>query len=329
MSGTESIRRNPLNEVTEYNIHIPVLLSDVLNFVRDDIPNMVVVDMTLGRAGHSSNILQKLDDKARLFGFDRDPQALVYSEKKLKNYPQSHKLFHAKFSEAVPTLKEFGVTGADFILFDIGVSSPQFDDPARGFSYRYDAPLDMRMDTTQKLTAKDVVNTYSESELKRILFEYGEEKFAGPIAKQITIRRKEKPIETTFELVDVIKQALPEFVLHKKGHPAKQTFMALRYEVNDEKKELIDGLTQAIPFLNPMGRLAIITFNSEEDEIVKNIFLKFAPRKMISRFIPLPVDEKEAPYVILTKKPIVPDRDEQEMNPRCQAAKLRVIERRR
>lgn len=329
MSRTESVRRNPLNDVTEYNIHIPVLLSDVLSFVRTDVPNMVVVDMTLGRAGHSSNILQKLDDKAKLYGFDRDPQALVYSEKKLSNYPQYHKLFHARFSEAVPTLKEFGVEGADFILFDIGVSSPQFDDPERGFSYRYDAPLDMRMDTTQKLTAKDVVNTYSEEELRRILSEYGEEKFAPAIAKAIVLRRKDNPIETTYQLVDVVKQALPEAVLHKKGHPAKQTFMALRYEVNDERKELTQGLTQAIAFLNPMGRLAIITFNSEEDEIVKKTFLEFAPHKTFNRFLPLPVEEKDAPYAILTKKPILPDRDEQQMNPRCQAAKLRVIERRR
>ena len=164
--------------------------------------------------------------------------------------------------------------------------------------------------------------------MKRILFEYGGEKFAGPIARKIVEERAKKPIETTFELVDVIKKALPERILRKKGHPAKQTFMALRYEVNDEKNELINGLSQAVEFLNPMGRLAIITFNSEEDEIAKNIFMKYAPKKTFNRFLPIPTEDEKCPYEILTKKPILPDKDELEFNPRSESAKMRVIERR-
>lgn len=328
MSSSERSKTSAAEQVTEYNIHIPVLLTEVLSFVRTDIPNMVIVDMTIGRAGHSSNILEMVDNTASLYGFDRDPAALSYSEQKLSHYSQSHKLFHSKFSQAIPTLKEYGLRGADFILMDIGVSSPQFDDPERGFSYRYDAPLDMRMDNTQKLTAREVVNTYSADELKRILFEYGGEKFAGPIARKIVEDRAKKPIETTFELVDVIKKALPERILRKKGHPAKQTFMALRYEVNDEKNELINGLSQAVEFLNPMGRVAIITFNSEEDEIAKNIFMKYAPKKTFNRFLPIPTEDEKCPYEILTKKPILPDKDELEFNPRSESAKMRVIERR-
>lgn len=328
MSSEEVSFKQALNEVTEYNIHIPVLLPEVLSYVRTDIPRMTVVDMTLGRAGHSSNILKILNGDAVLYGFDRDESALSYSENKLNQYPQNHKLFHAKFSEAIDTLRDYGVSGADFILFDIGVSSPQFDDPSRGFSYRYNAPLDMRMDLSQPLTAKDVVNNYTADELKKIIFTYGGETFAGPISRAIVEKRKKKPIETTFELVEVIKSALPERVLRKKGHPAKQTFMALRYEVNDEKGELEKGLRAALTFLNPMGRCCVIDFNSDEDEIVKKIFLEFAPRKTINRFLPIPQNNDDSPYLILTKKPIVPDRSEMEINPRSECAKMRVIERR-
>lgn len=329
MPRTANIGREPLSDVTEYNIHIPVLLTEVLSFVRDDLPDPVVVDMTVGRAGHASNILQKLGDDATLYGFDRDLQALDFSEKKLSSYPQKHKLFHAKFSDAVETLEQYGVEGADFILFDIGVSSPQFDQPNRGFSYRYDAPLDMRMDTTQKLTAERVVNAYSLEELKRIFFDYGEERYAAPIAKAIVAARSQKPIRTTYELVDVIKRALPEHVLHKKGHPAKQVFMALRYEVNDERNELLKGLEEAVRFLNPLGRVAVITFNSQEDEIAKSVFDSFVPKKKISRFLPFPSEEGDAPYQILTKKAIAPDREEEAVNPRSESARMRVIERRR
>lgn len=322
MSGTEGSTNESLDD-GKFNEHVPVLLDEVIGFVENR-HDMVVVDMTLGRGGHSSKIMEKAKD-ATLYGFDRDMQALAYCEDKFKNV--KHSFFHERFSNAIDTLKDNGIEGADFILFDIGVSSPQFDDPRRGFSYRYDAMLDMRMDLSQSLTAKDVVNTYSAEELKRILFQYGGEKFAGPIARKIVEERKKKPIETTYELVEVIKSALPERILHQKGHPAKQTFMALRYEVNDEKNELTKGLEAAIGFLRPKGRVLVIAFNSEEDTMVRNTFQRFCPKQIFDKY--LPIDKSnESPYVILTKKAIVPTKQEEERNPRSKCATLRVIERR-
>lgn len=322
MSSSES---SQIQSLSEYNEHIPVLLNEVLSFIDKDKKGQVVVDMTLGRAGHSINIMNMLDKSSILYGCDRDESALTYSKIRLSSIKQKHYFIHNVFSKDIESLKELGVKGADFILMDIGVSSPQFDDPNRGFSYRYDAPLDMRMDTTQTLTAKEVVNTYSQEELKRILFEYGGEKFAGPISKRIVIERQVKPIETTFELVDVIKKALPERMLHKKGHPAKQTFMALRYEVNDERNELEKGLNDAIQFLNVGGKLLVISFNSDEDEMVRNTFLSYAPKVTFNRNLPLP--DINAPYSILTKKGLTPSSKELEENPRSASAKLRVIER--
>lgn len=326
MSSTRDTQERAEIEATEYNIHIPVLLTEVLSFVRDDVPNYVVVDMTLGRAGHSSSILQKLKNNCYLYAFDRDLTAIDFSQKKLSKYGDNFKIFHSPFSKAVEILKNNGLKGADFILFDIGVSSPQFDDPSRGFSYRFDGPLDMRMDETQSLTAAKVVNEYSEGDLKRILYEYGGEDFAGPIARAIVKRREEKPITRTLELVDVIKSALPERVLRKKGHPAKQTFMALRYEVNDERAELEKALKDSIQFLNHGGRLAVITFNSDEDRVVKDIFKEYGPKSIISRFLPPSPDEKSE-YHALTRKPILPDEYERAVNPRSESAKLRVLER--
>lgn len=315
-----------VSEMTEFNIHIPVLLEEVLSYVSPDIPDMTVMDMTIGRAGHASNILYSFPN-AFLYGFDCDQSAIDFSQRKLAEIaPDRFKLFHCKYSQAVETLKERGITGADFILFDTGVSSPQFDDPQRGFSYRFDAPLDMRMDKSQSLDARTVVNEYSESELSRIIYEYGGEKYARQIARQIVIHRKHQPINTTFELVDAIKAALPERVLRKPGHPAKQTFMAIREEVNNERDEMETSFKDAIRFLNHGGRCCIITFNSDDDALVKKIFLEFCPRHSSSRFLP-PLPEEESEYRILTKKPIVPSRVEEEDNPRSEPAKLRVIER--
>lgn len=314
-------------EETEYNIHIPVLLCEVLSFLRDDIPDYKVADMTLGRAGHSSNILAKLPD-CFLYGFDRDQQALNFSQRKLQaHFPGRFRLFHSNFSGAVDILKQNGVEGLDFALFDTGVSSPQFDDPARGFSYRYDAPLDMRMDQSQKLDAKTVVNTYTEEELSRIIYEYSGEKFARQIARSIVQRRAQAPIETTFQLVDAIKAALPAKILHKQGHPAKQTFMAIREEVNDERGEMERAVRDTVRFLNHGGRCCVITFNSDDDALIKKIFQEFCPRSQISRFLP-PIPEKESEYTILTRKPVVPSGREENENPRSESAKMRVIERR-
>lgn len=323
MSGTEGISVESL-EGQSHDEHIPVLLEEVLGFVPTD-RDLVVVDMTLGRGGHSSKIMANLSEGSMLYGFDRDQEALDFCERRLSDV--NHRFFHEKFSSAIDTLRKNGIKGADFILFDIGVSSPQFDDPKRGFSYRYDAPLDMRMDETQELTARHVVNTYSADELKRILFQYGGEKFAGPIARRIVERRAERPIETTFDLVEVIKSALPERILHRKGHPAKQTFMALRYEVNDERNELGKGLSSAIEFLKSGGRVAVIAFNSDEDAIVRNTFLSFSPKQTFDKYLPVDSSEIE-PYSILTKKAIHPSKEEEERNPRSKCATLRVIERR-
>lgn len=327
MFGAEHVeRKDPGLDLTDCNVHIPVMLPEVLSYVRTQIPNYIVVDMTLGRAGHASNILQKVGQNGFLYGFDRDEEAINFSYSKLSGVSSNFKLFHLPFSKAVGALQNNGVNGADFILFDIGVSSPQFDDPKRGFSYRFDAPLDMRMDESQALTAEAVVNEYSEKDLKEILWEYGGEEFAGPIAKAIVRERQKTPIKTTFQLVDVIKSALPERVLHKKGHPAKQTFMAIRYEVNDEKKELETALEAAVKFLNPGGRCVIITFNSAEDATAKKIFQSFVPQVVISRFLP-PLPGKDSEYRILTKKPLMPDAEERSVNPRSESAKMRVIER--
>lgn len=327
MSGTENANWNPGCEVTEYNVHIPVMLTEVLSYLRKDVPDYVVVDMTIGRAGHAANILSTLGANCFLYGFDRDIDAIDYSQKKLGKYGSNFKLFKDRFSDAIRLLRSNGVKGADFILFDIGVSSPQFDDPERGFSYRFDAPLDMRMDQGQKLTARMVVNDYSPADLERILRDYGGETFALPIAEAIVKARKEKPIATTFELVDVIKGALPERILHHKGHPAKKAFMAIRYEVNDERKELERALNDSIRFLNLGGRVCVITFNSDEDALVKKTFQSYCPQSVISRFLPPLPGEGQQEYRILTHKPVKPSKAEEEVNPRAESALMRVLER--
>jgi len=309
-----------------FNEHTPVLLNEVLSFLEPKKKDYVVVDMTLGRAGHSLNILKKLNNNCVLYGFDRDIEAIDYAKEKFDEANANYYLFHSPFSKAVEKMREVGLEGVDFILYDIGVSSPQFDDPKRGFSYRFDGPLDMRMDQNQKLTAETVVNSYSESELRKILFEYGDEPFAGPISKAIVNERNKKPIKTTYELVNVIKSLLPEKVLRKKGHPAKKTFMALRYEVNDEKRELINSLKDSIQFLNHKGRVAVITFNSEEDRIVKNIFKSFGPKLNPSRYLPESNEEKSE-FRIITKKAIKPSEEEMRSNPRSESASMRVLER--
>lgn len=307
----------------ESNYHAPVLLNETITLL-DLKPNSIVVDMTLGRAGHSSEILKKIPF-GYLYGVDRDQTALEFSKQRLSKIGNNFTLIHSNFSDAVDELKKIGVTHVDAILYDLGVSSPQFDNPERGFSYRFDAPLDMRMNQEDKLTAEIVVNTYSYEQLRHVIYDYGEEKFASLIAREIVNSREIKPIHTTFELVDVIKKALPNKVLSKVGHPAKQTFLGIRYEVNKEKTEIEIGVDKGINFLSNGGRLAVITFNSLEDGLIKNMFKKYAVKPVTDKWVP--EQDIQLDYELVTRKPVAPSEREIEANLRSKPAKLRVIER--
>lgn len=307
----------------ESNYHAPVLLNETITLL-DLKPNSIVVDMTLGRAGHSSEILKKIPF-GYLYGVDRDQTALEFSKQRLSKIGNNFTLIHSNFSDAVDELKKIGVTHVDAILYDLGVSSPQFDNPERGFSYRFDAPLDMRMNQEDKLTAEIVVNTYSYEQLRHVIYDYGEEKFASLIAREIVNSREIKPIHTTFELVDVIKKALPNKVLSKVGHPAKQTFLGIRYEVNKEKTEIEIGVDKGINFLSNGGRLAVITFNSLEDGLIKNMFKKYAVKPTTDKWVP--EQDIQLDYELVTRKPVAPSEREIEANLRSKPAKLRVIER--
>ncbi len=304
--------------------HISVLLPESLDMlaIKDD---GVYVDCTLGRGGHSSEILKRIP-KGHLYAFDLDKEAIAQSEKRLATIGSNFTLIHAPFEELDVQLDKLGVGKVDGILMDLGVSSPQFDDPKRGFSYRYDARLDMRMNQDQDLDAWFVVNRYPKEELLRVLREYGEEPNASRIVNGILKAREEKPIETTFDLVDVIKNALPAAVLKKKGHPAKQTFQALRMEVNKELPQLKSALQQGLARLKPEGRMAIITFHSLEDRLVKQAFAQVALPKKVNRRIPITSSET-LEYRLVNRKPIVASATELEENQRAHSAKLRGIER--
>ena len=308
--------------------HISVMLEttvSMLNITGDGI----YVDGTLGRAGHSSEILKRLTT-GHLYSFDIDQQAIDESREKLERINNNFTLIKANYADMQDELNSRSIYQVDGVLLDIGVSSPQFDDPDRGFSYRYDSRLDMRMDQSQSLDAYKVVNEYSYSDLVRILYRYGEEPFAKQIARKIEARRLQKPIETTGELVEVIKSALPERVKSKAGHPAKQTFQALRIEVNHELENLERGLQGALNLLKPGGRLAVISFHSLEDEIVKQIFKSNSQPPLIDKRIPLRAEDiPEAEFILVNKKPILASNEELSENHRSHSAKLRVIERRK
>ena len=304
--------------------HIPVLLNETIAGLNIK-PDGIYIDLTLGRGGHSGEILKKLN-RGYLYGVDQDQEAIDESSKYLETISKNFTIIHRNFSELDQILQEYDIKYADGILMDLGVSSPQFDEGDRGFSYREDAPLDMRMDQRQSLTAYDIVNRYSLDEIFKILRDYGEEKFAYSIAKNIVKAREEKPIKTTFELVDIIKKSKPMKELAKAGHPAKQSFQALRIAVNDELNVLEIALRKALQALKPHGgRLAVITFHSLEDRIVKNIFKDAAVSEGNRYNIPLQVEEKE--YQLVTRKPIVASEQELENNHRSASAKLRIIER--
>ncbi len=304
--------------------HYPVLLHEALQSlnVKED---GVYVDCTLGRAGHSSLILSKAK-KGHLYCFDLDAEAMKESEQKLRQIGDNFTLIHANFCNLKEELASRGVTAVDGILADLGVSSPQFDEGERGFSYKEDAPLDMRMDQSQALTAASVVNTYPEEKLIKLFYEYGEDPDSKRIAKNICLKRKQKPIETTFELVDIIKASKSEKELRKKGHPAKQIFQAIRIEVNGEEDALQALLKDGPALLKPNGRLAIITFMSLDDRLVKHSFAGYTKAVVDRHQISLPGQE-EMPYRLLSPKPILPSQTELAENRRSQSAKLRVLEK--
>jgi len=305
--------------------HVSVLLDECLDGLNIR-PDGIYVDGTLGGAGHSSQIAKRMTT-GRLIGIDRDQVALKAAGERLAPYSDRVTLVHSNFCEIARVLQDLGIPGVDGILLDLGVSSPQLDDGQRGFSYMADAPLDMRMNREDALSAYEVVNTWSFEELRRILFDYGEERYAPRIAEAICRRREEKPIETTLELVDVIRGAMPAAALREKQHPAKRSFQAIRIAVNDELGSVEKVMADAIPCLNPGGRLAVITFHSLEDRIVKNAMGDAAKGCTCPPNFPVCVCGKKPKVKLVNRKPITSTQEELNANPRARSAKLRVCEK--
>ena len=305
--------------------HVSVLLQECIDGLNIK-PDGIYVDGTLGGAGHSSQIAARLTT-GRLIGIDRDPVALAAAGKRLEPYADRVTLVHSNFCEMDRVLQDLGITGVDGILMDLGVSSPQLDDGERGFSYMVDAPLDMRMNNGDALSAEIVVNTWSQEELKRILYNYGEERYAPQIAAAICRRREERTITTTLELVDIIRSAMPPAALREKQHPAKRSFQAIRIAVNDELGSVEKAMEVAIPLLNPGGRLAIITFHSLEDRIVKTAMAEAAKGCTCPPQFPVCVCGKKPKVKLISRKPIVSSKEELDANPRARSAKLRVCEK--
>jgi len=301
--------------------HIPVLLNEVITNLEIK-SNGNYVDLTLGRAGHSKEILKQLKT-GHLYAFDQDIEAIEKSRKILEEVSSNFTIYHTNFINMKSVLEEEGVYGKiDGILMDLGVSSPQLDEDARGFSYKVDAPLDMRMDQRNSLTASTIVNTYSFEELTKILRDYGDERYAASIARNII---KSRPITTTLELVDVIKKSKPSKELKKEGHPAKQAFQAIRIAVNDELNILKETLKDAVEALAPKGRLLVISFHSGEDRIIKTYFKDLAVIE--GSRINLPTKEEETRFILITHKPIEASELELKENNRSHSAKLRIIEK--
>ena len=305
--------------------HVSVLLWECIEGLNIK-PDGIYVDGTLGGAGHSSEIVKRLDT-GRHIGIDRDPVALKAAGERLAPYADKVTLVHSNFCEIRQVLDELNIEGVDGILLDLGVSSPQLDDGARGFSYMADAPLDMRMNNEDPLTAHDVVNTWPYEELKRILYDYGEERYAPQIASAICRKREVKPIESTLELVDVIRSAMPPAALREKQHPAKRSFQAIRIAVNDELGSVEKVMRDAIPKLNKGGRLAVITFHSLEDRIVKNAMVAASKGCTCPPSFPVCVCGKKPQVKLITRKPIVSSEEELAVNPRARSAKLRICEK--
>ncbi len=305
--------------------HVSVLLQECIDGLNIK-PDGIYVDGTLGGAGHSSQIAARLTT-GRLIGIDRDPVALEAAGKRLAPYADRVTLVHSNFCEIAQVLTDLGIDGVDGILLDLGVSSPQLDEVSRGFSYMGDAPLDMRMNGEDTLSAYDVVNTWPYEELRRILYEYGEERYAPQIANAICRRRESAPVQTTLELVDIIRGAMPPAALREKQHPAKRSFQAIRIAVNDELGSVEQVMKDAIPCLKPGGRLAVITFHSLEDRIVKNGMAAAAKGCTCPPNFPVCVCGNKPKVKLISRKPIVSGQEELDRNPRARSAKLRICEK--
>lgn len=306
--------------------HKSVLLQECINALNIR-PDGIYLDGTLGGAGHSSQIARRLTEGGRLIGVDRDRTALAAAKERLAPYADRVTLVHSNFAEIDAILDSLGIPAVDGMLFDLGVSSPQLDDASRGFSYMADAPLDMRMDKDDALTAGEVVNTWPQGELRRILYDYGEERYAPQIAAAICRAREKAPVETTLELVDIIRSAMPAQALREKQHPAKRSFQAIRIAVNDELGAVSRMMQAAVGRLNPGGRLAVITFHSLEDRIVKSEMQQAARGCTCPPEFPVCVCGKKPLVKLVTRKPIVSGPAELEENPRARSAKLRVAEK--
>ena len=304
--------------------HVSVLLNESISSLNLK-ENSIIVDATLGYGGHSSSILDRIK-KGYLFAFDQDSEAIRHSTDRLSKIGTNFTIIKSNFVNMKEELNKLGIEKVDGVLFDLGVSSPQLDDAERGFSFHEDAKLDMRMDRDQKLSAYDVVNTYSKEELSRIFTKYGEDKFSNNIAKKIVEYRVNKPIETTLELVEIIKTAVPmKFRIDK--HPARQIFQAIRIEVNHELDVIEPALNQAMELLNVGGRIAVITFHSLEDRLVKNIFREKCKIDEKLKGLPNIPEEYLPDFKLVENKAIVPSEEELERNPRARSSKLRVIEK--
>ncbi len=308
--------------------HETVLLNEAIDNLQVK-PSGCYVDCTLGGGGHSELLLSKLDRRGKLYAFDQDETAISFNQQKLAKYLQNGQLvlIQQNFREIKYSLEQFNVPAVDGIVYDLGVSSPQFDVAARGFSYRLNAPLDMRMDQRQALTAEEIVNDWPYEDLVRIFFRYGEEKFSKSIARRIETARKKAPIENTDQLVELIKQGIPAKNRRHGGHPAKKVFQALRIAVNDELGALEDSLEQALDLLLPGGRISVITFQSLEDRLVKNLFKEKSSLPDLPPDLPVIPEGMEPKFKLVNRKPIIPTKEEVSSNHRAHSAKLRIIEK--
>ncbi len=306
--------------------HTTVLLKETVDGLNIR-PDGIYVDCTLGGAGHSEYLVQQLNENGRLICFDQDVSALEHAKEKLADYLDKVTFVHANFRDLKEKLMELGIEKVDGILYDLGVSSPQLDTPERGFSYHNDAPLDMRMDTTADLTAYHVVNEWSFQDLVRIFYRYGEEKFSKQIARKIEEARNKEPIETTSQLVELIKDGIPAPARRKGGHPAKRVFQAIRIAVNDELGAAEDSLQDAIQVLAINGRISVITFHSLEDRITKTIFKEAASLPELPPNLPVIPEGLEPILKLITRKPILPSEEELLNNNRSRSAKLRIVEK--
>lgn len=306
--------------------HKSVLLNETIEGLCIK-PEGIYVDGTLGGGGHALEVAKKLEGKGRLFGIDQDEAAIEAATERLRDYREKITLIRDNYENGVARLKEKGIFGVDGIVLDLGVSSYQLDAVERGFSYKYDTALDMRMDTRQALSAKEIVNGYSQKDLARIIRDYGEDKFANNIAKHIVAAREREAIETTFQLNEIIKGAIPAKMREKGGHPSKRTFQAIRIECNRELEVLKNSLEEMIAFLNPGGRICIITFHSLEDRIVKSAFKRQENPCTCPPEFPVCMCGKKPLGKVITRKPVTPTEKEQEENSRSKSAKLRIFER--